>query len=38
LNNDELEKAASELEVWIERDRRKFSDEQKREEAKARKR
>ncbi len=36
LNNDELEKAAEELEAWIERDRKKFSEEQKREEAKTR--
>jgi hypothetical protein len=31
LNNDELEKAAGELEAWIERDRKKFIEEQKRE-------
>jgi hypothetical protein len=29
LNNDELEKAAQELEVWLERDRKRFLDEQK---------
>src|SRR5580765_6439836 len=38
LNNDELEKAAADLEGWLERDRRKFIEEQKREEAKTRKR
>jgi len=38
LNSDELEKAAVDLEAWIDRDRKKFSDEQKREEAKTRKR
>src|SRR5215468_179709 len=31
LNNDELEKAAAELDGWIERDRKKFNEEQKRE-------
>lgn len=31
LNNDELEKAATELEGWIERDRHRFVEEQKRE-------
>ena len=31
LNNDELEKASAELDVWIERDRKKFIEEQKRE-------
>ena len=30
LNNDELEKAAVDLESWIERDRKKFIEEQKR--------
>jgi hypothetical protein len=29
LNNDELEKAAADLEGWIERDRKKFANEQK---------
>jgi len=29
LNNDELEKAAQELEGWLERDRKRFLDEQK---------
>ncbi len=29
LNNDELEKAAVELEGWIERDQKKFIEEQK---------
>src|SRR5438045_9407863 len=29
LNNDELEKAAVDLEGWIERDRKKFANEQK---------
>ena len=38
LNSDELEKAAVDLEGWIDRDRKKFADEQKREEAKTRKR
>ena len=32
LNNDELEKASAELDVWIERDRKRFMEEQKREE------
>jgi hypothetical protein len=36
LNSDELEKAAVDLEGWIDRDRKKFSEEQKREEAKTR--
>jgi DNA-binding NarL/FixJ family response regulator len=31
LNNDELEKAAGDLESWLERDRKKFLDEQKNE-------
>src|SRR6266403_984167 len=31
LNNDELEKAAVELEGWLERDQKKFLEEQKRE-------
>ena len=30
LNSDELEKAAHELESWIERDRKRFQDEEKR--------
>src|SRR5881628_552570 len=34
LNSDELEKAAVELEGWIERDRRKFIEEQKAERKK----
>ena len=29
LNNDELQKAADELDKWIERDRRRFVEEQK---------
>src|SRR5919204_555034 len=29
INSDELEKAASELEHWIERDRKRFLDEQR---------
>jgi hypothetical protein len=29
LNNDELEKASQELEGWLERDRKRFLDEQK---------
>lgn len=37
LNSDELEKAATDLEGWLERDRKKFLDEQKREEAKKKK-
>jgi hypothetical protein len=37
LNNDELEKAAADLEGWIERDQKKFAEEQKREESKVRK-
>src|SRR4030095_3658291 len=31
LNSDELEKAAEELDVWIERDRKRFNEEQKKE-------
>jgi hypothetical protein len=31
LNNDELEKAAADLEGWIERDRQRFLEEEKRE-------
>jgi hypothetical protein len=31
LNNDELEKASGELEVWIEKDRKRYLDELKRE-------
>ncbi len=31
LNNDELEKAAVELEGWLERDQKKFLEEQKKE-------
>jgi DNA-binding NarL/FixJ family response regulator len=38
LNNDELEKASADLEGWIERDQKKFIEEQKREEARTRKR
>jgi hypothetical protein len=34
LNNDELEKASADLEGWIERDRKKFTDEQKNERKK----
>src|SRR6059058_5213353 len=34
LNNDELEKASAELDVWIERDRKKFLEEQKRDAGK----
>jgi len=30
LNSDELEKAATELEAWIERDQRSFSKSKKR--------
>ncbi len=30
INSDELEKASSELEQWIERDRKRFQDEQHR--------
>lgn len=37
LNNDELEKAAEDLEVWIQRDQKKFAEEQKREAVKTRK-
>ena len=36
LNNDELEKAAAELDVWLDRDRKKFIDEQKRDAGKTR--
>ena len=31
LNNDELEKASEELDVWLERDSRRYLDEQKKE-------
>jgi len=31
LNSDELEKAAQELDLWLERDRKRFIEEQKRE-------
>ncbi len=34
LNNDELEKAAADLEGWLDRDRKKFIEEQKREAGK----
>jgi hypothetical protein len=34
LNNDELEKAAGELDGWLERDRKKFIEEQKKEAGK----
>src|SRR5205809_7355364 len=37
LNNDELEKAAVDLEGWLERDRKKFIEEQKRDAGKSRK-
>src|SRR3989449_3586202 len=37
LNNDELEKAAADLEGWLERDRKKFIEEQKRDAGKSRK-
>jgi hypothetical protein len=36
LNNDELEKAAQEQEAWIERDRKRYLDEQKKEPGKSR--
>src|SRR5215471_8319470 len=36
LNNDELEKASNDLEGWLERDQKKFAEEQKREESKVR--
>src|SRR6188508_119998 len=32
LNNDELEKAANDLEAWIQKDQKRFNEEQKREE------
>jgi len=35
LNNDELEKASADLEGWLERDQKKFAEEQKREAGKA---
>lgn len=38
LNNDELEKASADLEGWIERDQKKFAEEQKREEQKTKRR
>jgi DNA-binding NarL/FixJ family response regulator len=31
INSDELEKSSADLEAWIERDRKRFEDEQKRE-------
>jgi len=34
LNNDELEKASVELEVWIERDQKRFIEEQKQDQKK----
>jgi DNA-binding NarL/FixJ family response regulator len=37
LNNDELEKAAQEQEAWIERDRKRYLEELKKEAGKARK-
>ncbi len=37
LNNDELEKAAADLEGWLERDRKKFIEEQKRDAGRSRK-
>ena len=36
LNNDELEKASADLEGWLERDQKKFLEEQKREAGKKR--
>jgi hypothetical protein len=29
INSDELEKAAADLDAWIERDRKRFTEEQK---------
>ena len=37
LNSDELEKAAKDLEAWIEKDQKRFNEEQKRELASAKK-
>jgi DNA-binding NarL/FixJ family response regulator len=37
LNSDELEKAAQDLEVWLQRDQKRFAEEQKREAAAKRK-
>ena len=37
INSDELDKAAARLNVWIERDRKKFIEEQRREAGKTRK-
>ena len=37
LHNDELEKAAEDLEAWIQRDQKKFAEEQRRESVKTRK-
>jgi hypothetical protein len=31
LNSDELEKASKDLEAWIEKDQKRFAEEQKRE-------
>jgi len=31
LNNDELEKAAQDLEAWLTRDQKRFAEEQKKE-------
>jgi len=33
LNSDELEKAANDLEGWIQKDQKRFNEEQKREAA-----
>jgi hypothetical protein len=37
LNDDELEKASQDLEGWIERDRKRYVEEQKRESGTRRK-
>jgi hypothetical protein len=31
LNSDELEKAANDLEAWLQKDQKRFNEEQKRE-------
>jgi GH24 family phage-related lysozyme (muramidase) len=37
LNSDELEKAANDLEAWIQKDQKRFNEEQKREAAASKK-
>ncbi len=37
LNNDELEKASNDLEAWLQKDQKRFNEEQKRELASSKK-